>query len=835
MARSGHMHRKALRTGWLIAAGLAGTACASGYAFLRPAPAARLTIKNEATGQSYDDCRKAFAEATSDTVLSFSEGVFPCGEEVSAAADWLVLRGAGLGHTFLEYGDAPSDPPKPLRLTAITPRKYLRVEELSFGGLTDLPGDDGRAEIVRAGVATERPALIGGPGASMSGSAVIVHSVLAGWTGLRPPGDHAPKPLAFQGNGRIALVESIAYDVEQEFERFPAPGSVVILTNGTEKLFATHDPASKSRPDPSPRANVACGNKANPLVACNIEGQSPEGDAAIIGAAKLLQGGAALSALEPGLREAGKGFVERFGRALGAGIRQPDVYWFDETSAQMVQDGAQATTDLLAVLVRPRTSAVVAQCSRSDQSGDQIAVALQTARNIDHLLGSSTTETACKEAVKTRLAGLLDACKLTWDWAKAVDSLIVVDGALHTGTENADACRKTLSNRVDDFDGRGSLADFYMQEVGRLVQIDTRVRGSPIPSLNALVKQLPWIHLRAGRTLPHANPATVMDHLLHAAEAVGSGDGRELVETTPPCSLTIAGVSTRANTVVTLGEMPPKPKVGQSPHTVVEIPVQMTQADLSGGNYEGSTDAALLAKCEQKTHVVFQLALRKYFVEELTRTTATKSGMERAEAETLLQLLQAESGDKLTLARQTMPTVPAAVARLADAIRGQPLDAAPLIAKTEDSPLLLRPPPDWSLKDFDLAADQLAKAPVATLDACELAMPDVPWHKEREGAAVRGGLTLDKSAVMIRCVPKDKAFELTVRPANEGDIGLKLIDGLMRSLSGHLGWPKPKTLPGGEAMQWPAKGGRGALLYKKARVGADVASVEVTLGSTWLK
>jgi hypothetical protein len=815
---------------------LAVLGCASGYPFVRPTVAGKPSIRNEATGTSYDDCKAAFSDATADTVLTFSEGVFACGPEVSAMAGWLVLRGAGLGHTFLEYGDPVTKTPKPLRLTAIKPFQYLRVEDLAFGGVTELPGEEGRVEIVRAALATERPALFGGPGARMDGSAVVIHSVLAGWTATQRPADGLPKPIAIDGTEHVALLESIVFDVEQEFERFPAPGSIVLLSDGVQKSFQAHQPAAQTRADPSPRPNLACGTARNPAVVCGSESQSPSDPSPLGNAARSLWGGAGLAAIEPMLREEAKGFADRFGKSLGSGIRQPEVYWFDDAAAQVVEDESQLPgKDAIAVLARPRSSKVVAQCGNPDQNADSIAAAITTAKTLDRLLAGPTVETACREALKTRVATLVAACKESWDWAPALTGVTTVDGALGTGTQGADECRKAMVSRLPDAGTRGLLAEAYLREVNRALHLGMSTPGAdPIPSISPVSKLLPWIRLRAVRSLKPAATPTILDRLLHAAQVEGAGDGRELVETTAPCSLSVSGGGARATTVVELGELPRSAKVGQNPHTVVTIPVQATQDDLAGQSVEGSQASAILAACERKTETAFESGVRRYFVDELVRLLPTTTGAARSDVVVTLQLIRMELGESSVFKDEPMPVVLAALKKIGDNIRSQPLDAAQVASHPDDSPLLLRVPPDWTIKDYELGADQLSHATMASIDACELAMPDVPWHRDKDGG-VRGPVNLEKQPVYIRCLPKekDKAFDLGIR--SETDVKPQEVDTIMRTLNAHLSWPKNQKIGGETALVWASKGGRNATLFTHSKKGTDLMTVTVPIGSSWPK
>jgi hypothetical protein len=832
MARPVDVHRF-IR--FVVVWALASTGCATGYPFQRPVGTAKPVVRNEVTGKTYEDCRAAFAEATSDTVLTFSDGFFACGPDVAAATGWLVLRGAGLGHTYLEYGDPITDPPKPLRLTAIRPGRYLRVEDLAFGGLTELPGEDGRVELVRAAVASERPALFGGPDAHMEGSAVVVHSVLLGWTGKRPPSDGAPKPIAIGGTERIAILESIAYDVEQEFERFPAPGSIVLLSDGVQTQFVAHQPVAKIRPDPSPRQNVPCGNTHNPAVVCASESQSVAHDTALGRAARALWSGSALSAIEPALKDEAKGFADRFGRSLGAGIRQPDAYWFDDTAARTVEDEAAASTkDGLVILARPRTAAVVAACGRPDQTADSIAAAMNTARTIDHLLAGTTVENACRDALKNRIAGLLTDCKQSWDWAQVLNGVSTVDAALGSGSQQTDECRKELLTRLPPSSERGVLLESYLREVDRMLKLGMPASGAaPIPSLAGVSKALPWIRLRAVRTLKPGPAPTIMDRLIHAAQAEGAGDGRELVELTPPCSLSVATVGTRASTTLQLGELPKNAHTGQTPQGVIEIPVLATQDDLVGKNFEGSPTSAILSLCEQKTNQAFDAAVRRYFEEELQRLLATTSGVLHSDIDVTLELIHQEMKDAPLFKDQPLPRVVAAMAKVGDNIRSQPLDAAQVTTRPEEAPLLLRAPPDWTFSDYELAADQLARAASATLDACELAMPDVPWHRDREGN-VRGQVVIDGFPMSVRCQPKEQQFELSVR--TEAAVAPKELDTMMRALNTHLGWWKPQKMAGMDAWVWAARpGGRSAVMFPHGKLGNELAVIVVPIGSAWPK
>jgi len=826
--------RRVLFTG--VAAALALSGCAGGYIFTRPsAPAAELSIKNEASGKTYSDCRKAFAEANADTVLTFSAGVFPCGTEVSAATDWLVVRGAGLGHTFLVEDETLVKPPESPHLAALRPRKFLRVEDIAFGGLTALPGEEGRAELIRDAITTTRPALIGGPGAAMEGSALIVHSILAGWGSSPPASKATPKPLALAGNEKVALIESIALDVEQEFERYPAPGSIVLLSPGVQVPFAKHDPGAASRPDPSGRQNVPCGNVHNPIVACASEGPPPQDATPLATAARNLWAGGKLAAVEPLLRQAGKGFEKRFEDTLGRGIRQPDVFWFDNPEAQVLEDESQLQGwDAVNALAKGRTAAVVERCGAADQSGASIAAAMTTARKIDHLLNPPSAEATCKDRLQARINALVDACKQSWDWAQVLTGVDSVDIALASGHEQSNACKKVLISRLPDPATRGQVVDAYVRALGKTLQLGLPSSGGePIPSVAPAVKVMPWILTRAGRALPPAASPGVLDHIIKAAQSPEGGDGRKLIEITGPCIPAGSGKSVRATTTVRLGELLANAKTGQEPHIVVEIPVTATGDDLKA-NYEGSRDAALIARCEEKTAAVYDAAIRDFVVHELEQ--AVDANTDRTgDLQVLLQLVRLEQPEPKQSKASMVPWIPSALAQVADAIKRQSMDLPPGGGLSrDDSPLLLRPPPDWAITDFVLAVDQLARSGTPTLEGCTLAMPDVPWARQKD--MVVGPVQLQGQSTLIHCAVKGSDYELSAWPDKTAKINPVYVDTILKGLVPHMNWPKAKATPKGETMTWPpAATARSGAIYTHAKAGSELLELLVPMGSKWAK
>src|SRR6185312_605527 len=100
------------------------------------------------------------------------------------------------------------------------------------------------------------------------------------------------------------------------------------------------------------RPNVACGAKRNPEVFCASQGQSPSGDAPIEKLAALVANGR-LTDIEPLLRSEVNGFANRFAGRLGAAIRQPDAYWFDESFAETIEkEGHASSKEAVALLAQ---------------------------------------------------------------------------------------------------------------------------------------------------------------------------------------------------------------------------------------------------------------------------------------------------------------------------------------------------------------------------------------------------------------------------------------------------------------------------------------------------
>jgi hypothetical protein len=807
--------------------------CAAGSPFLRPALAEKGTITDEATGQVYDDCRAAFAAATTDTVLTFSAGLFRCGPEITASAQWLVVRGAGLGKTWLETGDPidPKKPPPPLHLTAIRPGKLLRVEDLSFGGLTDLPYEDGHVILERVFIATERPALIGGPGASMAGNVVILHSVLTGWSGPRPTDLSQPKPLALQGNEKVALVEDVLYDVEQEFERYPAPGSVVLLSSGVEQAFAEHKPASASRPDRSNRHNVACGAAKNPQVVCASAGQPQPGDTPIQKSAALLWAGAQVALAEPLLHQAADGFAKRYTATLGKGVHQADVYWFDEEARTVEEESRATAKDAVAVLARARMAAVVENCGHSEQSVESITSAMAGARTIDHVLGGPTAEDACRKRLQRYIETLHSECQKRWNWEQILQKVATIDNALANGGTEGATCRQELAGRVPGDKDRGPLAEVYARELSKALGLPMTFTGAePVPALTAIVKLLPWVVTRASRT--PAQGSSVLDHLLHAAQVPGSGDGRQLVETTAPCAISNTAGGARAATTVTLGELPPNARTGTDPRTVTEVLVSATRGEIPSTTPDTDVNTILLSRCEERTGEAYDQALRKYFVGELDRLLDTSHGPIRSDLEVVAQLVHEEVKGP-PLAEDALPHVPAAAERIGAVIRSLPLDVKQVGAgRLEDAPVVMRAAPQWKVQDVALAADQLAHASSATTDACQIAMPDISW--QRNDKAVRGAVSLESTEFYVDCRPRETGFELALLISSSGKPPPQLVDMLMRGFVSHMGWPKNDG-PATATKSWKNKKGRSVVLNTKGKPDGELAIIAIELGSTWSK
>jgi hypothetical protein len=817
---------------WAAAAlGALAVACATTRSpIVRPSTSVKPTILNEATGQQYEDCRKAFAEATADTVLTFSAGVFRCGAEIAVTPDWLVVRGAGLGQTYL---DASEQGKESADLTAFRVSHVLRVQDLAFGGLLDLTSDDSRAELIRVGMATTRPALIGGPSAQMAGSAIIVHSVLAGSVGKAPSAQ--PKPLALIGHERIGLMESVLIDVEQEFERFPAPGVVVLLSKGMQEPFSRHEPGDKSRRDPSKRPNVACGAAKGPAVFCASEGQAPVGPEPLALIASRLLQGKSLRTQEPALRGLGAGFAARFRKGLGGGLRQPEVFWFDDSSAKLLQDEAGATgPKALAVLAQSRLSTIVELCRHTEKP---IRTILETASILDRLMKTPTAEPACREQLKTQANALVSECGHSWDWDRVLAGIANADEALDMKGATLTACRAQLSARLPASKVRGPLTDTYVRNLAGQLQLKYDDAGDAQPlSLVSVLRQMPAVITKSDRPAFNGN-GDLLDRIIATAQMPGAGDGRKLVETTEPCQLPTGTAAVRVDTKVSLGELPPHAKSTDLPRTVMELPVEVSKDEIASTTAAGSVNIALVKRCDEKVSAAYRQAVRRYVVQELTRLAQEGTDSGRLEADLVLQMVRAEHPEAVPSRTRRLPTVAAVLSRLSDDIRAEPLEIAPVSMgsrhiEMDASDEQLPPPPDWSASDFAHAADLLAGAHVVGTAACRSFLPDVPWQDD--GAALIGGVVLESAPLRLRCLPGEDRFDLSLDMVGK-KLAPKVLATLQKLLTDKLGASKAQKRDQGPALVWEGtERTRSAVLYKKpSKAGQVVGTIGVPTGSGW--
>lgn len=831
-----------VRTSLLLTAVAALAAgCASKAGFLRPTSAAPATITDEATGRTWNDCRAAFAASTEDVVvLTFSEGVHRCGAELPLASDFVILRGAGLGRTFLDAG--PGGPP---RLTTIRPRRQLRVEDLAFGGLTELPTDDAKATLVRVAIATDRPALFGDPRHGVVGSILVAHSLLAAQDALATP-PAQPRPLSFQGNERIAVIESLLVDVEQEFERYPAPGSVVLLSEGLEAAFSAHQPGEKERRQASTRPNVPCGHGRNPIVSCaSAPAELDPETSPVVAAAEAWRDGAPLAALEPLLRAAARDFTSRFVATLGPAIRQPDVFWFDDALARVVEEeAALAGRDALTVLLRARAEPLVAQCGSADEPPKAV---LARARALDRLLPNPTTFAACAEQLAPRRDRLLAACASDWDWDALLAKLDELDGALgQTGDAAAGAsCRAKLRARLTGIAAPGPLARAYLARVDEQLALGGKSERAAA-DLRDLVSALPWIETRSGRSSPASQPPTVLDRLVRRAQVPDAANARKLVEVTPACVLvpTSAGsLQMKAIVQVQLAVEPTTPTPGVERVVAAEVPVEATKNDLPGGTPAGSVNMALVKTCEERTAAAYPVAVTRFVRRELERLAAEGPEAQRAEAD--VGLLLASLGEEVPPGGRSrrVPMVRSALESVAGELlrddgmqrlassAGAGTSLAPLAEPT--AALMAEPaPPSWTMADFARAADVLSRAGQVNTDSCAFLLPQIAW---RPGEAwVSGAVTLENTPALLRCRPDPKGYELSVWVDGPAEARLAVMKSLAAELGRRLGAPAAQTTRDGPAFEWSGgSGGRLGFLYRTPPAATMLGYVLVPLRSNW--
>lgn len=668
---------KRLRLVGVLAAALCASACASTGRYLRPKVDAGPVITDEATGRTFTDCREAFAAATFDTVLTFSAGVFPCGPEVTSSAPFLVVRGAGLGKTFLEAGggEVPT-------FTVIRPGGFMRVQDIAFGGLTELASVDTRVALVRVAIAGARPVLIGGESAGVLGSVIVAHSILAAGPGASQR-TQQPTALAFGGNDRVAVLESVFVDVEQEFETFPSPGSVVLLGEPLVPAFERHEPGARRRPRASIRPNVPCTHPASPRMHClRAEQLAPDEGGPIDLAAARLSEDAPLASAEPYLREAARGFRERMRTTLGPAIRQPDVFWWTDKHAAVVEEEALLTgRDAMAVFLRARIDHVVSACA---DEGRPMKATLASALALDRLLRTTTTGEACRAHFRARTEQVLVACSEGWDWAKALADAKGADDALGT-QETSAACRTQLSTRARAA-ATGPLSRAYLSAVSRELGLAPLDAGPERPTIDALVKYLPWVVTKSGRVA--GGDTVLLDRIARAATSPNAGDGRRLIETTPSCRL-LTSSGPRAQGAVELAIERPGAKEG--PESAVSLAVESSRSDLPAGLEAGAVNVALVKKCADMQAAAYPFAVRRFVLAELARVAVTDEE-HAADVETALLLSASSVQEASPLAPKRIPALRAAIDESIGILTGRTVMKSSQSAAPADGVVL--PPPE---------------------------------------------------------------------------------------------------------------------------------------------
>jgi len=831
--RSLRMHAPPFRPLQLIAAAAAlSAACGGSGPFRRPSATGTL-VRDEASGRTFSDCRAAFAAATAESVLVFGEGVFACGPEVQAASDWLVVRGAGAGSTFLDSG---ADDGR-LHPAAIRPGRALVVEDLAFGGLSPLPTAESTAVLVRTAIATDRPALLGDAQSGVVGSVAVVHSVLAAGVSAQSPADGMPKPIAFAGNGRVAVVESVLLDVEQELERYPAPGSIAIVSPGVETAFARHAPAGERRRDASPLRNVPCGHPKHPLVRCG-ETPLPE-DGPVAEAARVLAERRPLAEAEGPLRAAAKGFSGRFRTQYAAAIRQPEVFWFDDGHAAIVEAEAEALAadptgkSFAAVRVRAQAAALADRCADASQP---MKPALDRARALDRLLPAPEAASACVEKIKARVETLSAACTGALEWAGLLEQLSDADAALETGRASADACRAKLRERMGALRARSGLVSAYLREVDRTLALGAPPPDNPDPVLlDPVVAGLPYVEVRTGRAIP-TSESPLLDQLVRALQQPGAGDGRRLVETSAPCALGGGGPggSTRATGAVQLSERLPNASENEEPRVVAGAPVEATVATVGPVPDKGGLGVALTRKCDEAAAAGYGPAVLRYVREELARQSVAGPWSVRAEAELALLMVSLSEGGR-TVPRgwkpRNLPVVPAALVAVDAVVRRDKTAAAVAAApalSAPGAPAGPKPPAPWTVSDLELNADVLSRGGSADLETCAFLLPHLPW--EKAPARVDAAVSMGAVAAKLRCRADPEGFELSLWVEDE-KARAAVLAALVKQLDVQMGASRPGTTARGTGRVWSPRGGR--LGFAQLKAGGDpmLGYILVPLGS----
>ncbi len=817
----------------LLALGSLACATAATTSFVRPTGGPG-RIVDVATGRAFTDCRTAFAEATGETILRFSAGVFDCGPELQVASDNLVVRGAGLGHTFLVDGRAKLG----LRLTVLDPGRELRVEDLAFGGLGAQPTQDSEATIVRCAVATARPMLFG-TSDGVQGSVVVIHSVLAKSTRPLLPTDSSPEPIAYDGNEHVALIESVLSDVEQEFERYPAPGSIELLDGAMQAAFAAHEPAAGHRRDPSTLPNVSCGSSADPQLVCLGSPERVTGETPIARAAKLFVTHAPLEDLEAPLREAGRDFARRFHQTLGNALRQPDVFWFGDSQASLVASESQLSGRAAdAQLVRARAPEALRRCA---DPTSRMRDVLACARALDRLLPHPAIAAACVKDLRPRAVALLDRCRASFDWTGVLQQVADLDSALGDHGASVVACKEKLRARALSLARAGPLARAYLGEVDRVLGLGANLGAGAPASLASISQSLPWVVTQAGVSIPLPASPSALDTLVHAALTPGSGDGRQLIDVTPECALVPVSPGSpvqKAVGDVTLAIKYPHAGPHDVPQVVLKLPVQASMDDLPPGTDAGEAGVDLVNACGAKAAQSYPEAVRQYVVQELARKAAL--GPAGADAEVALFLAQgAATGGQVQGPPKNVPLVPEALAALADDLSLSPAMAV----GTSDQPQgpaappqpasTAKAPPAWSMRKLMRAADLLSRSGQVNLASCAFFLDDVPW--QTQPTKISGLVLLDGVPSRLVCRSQGGAFELSVWVDGPTKNRVRILSALERALARRLGVPVSMNTGYGPGVGWAATPTeRTAFVFRSVPPRSSMLGyLLVPLGSSW--
>jgi len=610
-----------------LVAGFCALGCATRPGFTRPERSgAALTIRGEGSGREYADCRTAVEqEALSGdvVVLTFGPGVHACGDEL-ALPDRVILRGAGFGRTFLDAGAG--------KLTSLKPGRYLRASDLAFGGTTPQSSGDARVELVRVAGLSSRGALFGGA-QGLTATVVAVHSVLSAWpTEIVPEDATLPVPLALRGNDRVVAVESLLFDVEQEFERMPSPGSIVMLSRNVEAAWRDHQPAAKSRNSSGGRANLSCDATGSMRVACQSKEPGVPGDDALALAGQEFMDGKALATIETHLRWLSVGFGKRFVEKLAPQVRQVELFWYGEAHAVSLESEAAGTDPgaSLAAVLRAQGLEFVKDCGLEDVAMRGV---LAPVKSIDRFLGSTELTDACRAKLQPRLDAIAARCETGTDWERTLADVSDADATLGFGGDVVNACRGRLQRRLEAIAAQGPLALSYAHELEAVLSLGAKLPPRPTDlRFDVLAPRLPYVLTRSGRTTSVRTPPTVRDRLLRRLQIPGIGDGRRLTETTAPCKVVAGGGTQRGVGRMQLTEEHPG---GRSEDTkvVVELEHVVTVSDIPPGTPDGAIAVTLAKRCDETITSRYEPALDRFLMEELMRQVAKAPDDLKAEAD----------------------------------------------------------------------------------------------------------------------------------------------------------------------------------------------------------